>query len=261
MAVRHRERHRTDRIGWLRAAVLGANDGIVSTASLVLGVAAAHATHSNVMIAGIAGLMARPIQAASSPMGGPQRRSDRTTLVTGRVVLSHTRVKQGRGAGDYFGAWAIHRRGVERQRHARRGLGRRLRESLKLTHRRLTLVSVVASALSLRTRIVRNRRNRVRCIALNRGCPLRWGFFPAAAIFISVVSDRAFVGWRHKVASLDYDRTTMPRPDVAIAAIDRRLAVSRHSKARASAQKERDRWEHEQSQSVFGGGAHGCSLD
>ena len=41
MAVRHRERHRTDRIGWLRAAVLGANDGIVSTASLVLGVAAA----------------------------------------------------------------------------------------------------------------------------------------------------------------------------------------------------------------------------
>ena len=52
MAVRHRERHRTDRIGWLRAAVLGANDGIVSTASLVLGVAAAHATHSNVMVAG-----------------------------------------------------------------------------------------------------------------------------------------------------------------------------------------------------------------
>ena len=58
MAVRHREWHRTDRIGWLRAAVLGANDGIVSTASLVLGVAAADATHSNVMIAGIAGLVA-----------------------------------------------------------------------------------------------------------------------------------------------------------------------------------------------------------
>ena len=41
--MRHRERHRTERIGWLRAAVLGANDGIVSTASLVVGVAAAHA--------------------------------------------------------------------------------------------------------------------------------------------------------------------------------------------------------------------------
>jgi len=58
MHPRHRERHHTDRIGWLRAAVLGANDGIVSTASLVLGVAAAHATHSNVLIAGVAGLVA-----------------------------------------------------------------------------------------------------------------------------------------------------------------------------------------------------------
>ena len=65
MTVRHGERHRTDRIGWLRAAVLGANDGIVSTASLVLGVAAAHATHSNVMIAGIAGLVAGAMSMAA----------------------------------------------------------------------------------------------------------------------------------------------------------------------------------------------------
>jgi VIT1/CCC1 family predicted Fe2+/Mn2+ transporter len=56
--ARHRERHRTENIGWLRAAVLGANDGIVSTASLVLGVAAAHGTHSNVLVAGVAGLVA-----------------------------------------------------------------------------------------------------------------------------------------------------------------------------------------------------------
>lgn len=65
MAARHRERHRTDRIGWLRAAVLGANDGIVSTGSLVLGVAAAHATHGNVMIAGIAGLVAGAMSMAA----------------------------------------------------------------------------------------------------------------------------------------------------------------------------------------------------
>jgi vacuolar iron transporter family protein len=58
MPVRHNERHRTERIGWLRAAVLGANDGIVSTASLVLGVAAAHGTRSNVLVAGVAGLVA-----------------------------------------------------------------------------------------------------------------------------------------------------------------------------------------------------------
>ena len=65
MAMRHVERHRTGRIGWLRAAVLGANDGIVSTASLLLGVAAAHATHGNVMVAGIAGLVAGAMSMAA----------------------------------------------------------------------------------------------------------------------------------------------------------------------------------------------------
>jgi VIT1/CCC1 family predicted Fe2+/Mn2+ transporter len=54
----HFEIHYADRIGWLRAAVLGANDGIVSTASLVVGVAAASAVRSNILIAGVAGLMA-----------------------------------------------------------------------------------------------------------------------------------------------------------------------------------------------------------
>jgi VIT1/CCC1 family predicted Fe2+/Mn2+ transporter len=58
MPLRQKERHRTERIGWLRAAVLGANDGLVSTASLVLGVAAAHGTRSNVLVAGVAGLVA-----------------------------------------------------------------------------------------------------------------------------------------------------------------------------------------------------------
>jgi vacuolar iron transporter family protein len=65
MSFRHRERHRTERIGWLRATVLGANDGIVSTASLVLGVAAAHATHSNVLVAGVAGLVAGAMSMAA----------------------------------------------------------------------------------------------------------------------------------------------------------------------------------------------------
>jgi VIT1/CCC1 family predicted Fe2+/Mn2+ transporter len=58
MRTRHWEYHRTENVGWLRAAVLGANDGIVSTASLVLGVAAAHATHGSIMVAGLAGLVA-----------------------------------------------------------------------------------------------------------------------------------------------------------------------------------------------------------
>ena len=65
MSLRHQERHRTERIGWLRAAVLGANDGILSTASLVLGVAAAHATHSSVLVAGVAGLVAGSMSMAA----------------------------------------------------------------------------------------------------------------------------------------------------------------------------------------------------
>lgn len=62
---RHIERHRTERIGWLRAAVLGANDGIVSTASLVVGVAAASASHDNVLVTGIAGLVAGAMSMAA----------------------------------------------------------------------------------------------------------------------------------------------------------------------------------------------------
>jgi VIT1/CCC1 family predicted Fe2+/Mn2+ transporter len=59
------ELHHTGRIGWLRAAVLGANDGILSTSSLVLGVAAAHGSHSNILIAGIAGLVAGSMSMAA----------------------------------------------------------------------------------------------------------------------------------------------------------------------------------------------------
>jgi VIT1/CCC1 family predicted Fe2+/Mn2+ transporter len=65
MPVRHRERHRTEHTGWLRAAVLGANDGILSTASLVLGVAAAHGSRNNVLLAGVAGLIAGAMSMAA----------------------------------------------------------------------------------------------------------------------------------------------------------------------------------------------------
>ena len=61
----HPEKHKTHRIGWLRAAVLGANDGIVSTASLVLGVAAAGASSKNILIAGVAGLVAGAMSMAA----------------------------------------------------------------------------------------------------------------------------------------------------------------------------------------------------
>lgn len=63
--MRHAERHRTHRIGWLRAAVLGANDGIVSTASLVVGVAAASLSQGNILLTGIAGLVAGAMSMAA----------------------------------------------------------------------------------------------------------------------------------------------------------------------------------------------------
>ncbi len=65
MPLPSKERHRIGRAAWLRAAVLGANDGILSTASLVLGVASAHATHSNVLVAGAAGLAAGAMSMAA----------------------------------------------------------------------------------------------------------------------------------------------------------------------------------------------------
>ncbi len=61
----HREWHRSERIGWLRAAVLGANDGIVSTASLVVGVAASAAARQDVLVAGVAGLVAGALSMAA----------------------------------------------------------------------------------------------------------------------------------------------------------------------------------------------------
>ncbi|HEY6223251.1 MAG TPA: VIT family protein [Gemmatimonadales bacterium] len=65
MRRRHPEFHRTERVGWLRAAVLGANDGIVSTASLIIGVASAHASRSSVLVAGLAGLVAGAMSMAA----------------------------------------------------------------------------------------------------------------------------------------------------------------------------------------------------
>ncbi|RYU78148.1 VIT1/CCC1 transporter family protein [Hymenobacter persicinus] len=63
--MRHDENHRTHRIGWLRAAVLGANDGIISTASLMVGVAAASASRDSVLVAGVAGLVAGAMSMAT----------------------------------------------------------------------------------------------------------------------------------------------------------------------------------------------------
>ena len=86
----HREDHFVDRIGWLRAAVLGANDGIISTASLIVGVAAATAAQSDILIAGVAGLVAGAMSMAAGEYVSVSSQSDteRADLARERQELS-----------------------------------------------------------------------------------------------------------------------------------------------------------------------------
>ena len=83
----HRESHRIDRIGWLRAAVLGANDGIVSTASLVVGVAASGADRSAVVVAGVAGLVAGAMSMAAGEYVSVSSQADTEAADTAREKL------------------------------------------------------------------------------------------------------------------------------------------------------------------------------
>jgi VIT1/CCC1 family predicted Fe2+/Mn2+ transporter len=80
----HHERHRTERIGWLRAAVLGANDGIVSTSSLVVGVAAAQADRQQILIAGVAGLVAGALSMAAGEYVSVSSQADTERADIGR---------------------------------------------------------------------------------------------------------------------------------------------------------------------------------
>ena len=88
----HREMHLVERIGWLRAAVLGANDGIISTASLILGVAAAAGTKSDILLAGVAGLVAGAMSMAAGEYVSVSSQSDteQADLARERRELSET---------------------------------------------------------------------------------------------------------------------------------------------------------------------------
>ena len=86
----HREGHRNTRIGWLRAAVLGANDGIVSTASLLVGVASAHASHATLLTTGVAGLVAGAMSMAAGEYVsvGSQADTENADLAMERAELA-----------------------------------------------------------------------------------------------------------------------------------------------------------------------------
>jgi VIT1/CCC1 family predicted Fe2+/Mn2+ transporter len=90
MHIKHRELHRTHNIGWLRAAVLGANDGIVSTASLLIGVAAAHASRNQLLVTGVAGLVAGAMSMAAGEYVsvGSQKDSEQADIARERGELA-----------------------------------------------------------------------------------------------------------------------------------------------------------------------------
>ena len=89
MLTRHKERHGLDNAGWLRPAVLGANDGIVSTSSLILGVAASHASHHSIIVAGVSALVAGAMSMATGEYVSVQSQADteEAALETERAEL------------------------------------------------------------------------------------------------------------------------------------------------------------------------------
>ena len=94
----HRERHRTEHIGWLRAAVLGANDGIVSTASLLVGVAAAHSAKGEVLVAGVAALVAGAMAMAAGEY----------VSVSSQADIQHADLAKERGELETHGDHELH---------------------------------------------------------------------------------------------------------------------------------------------------------
>jgi vacuolar iron transporter family protein len=102
--MRHSERHRSQRIGWLRAAVLGADDGIVSTASLVVGVAAAGSPRHQILLAGVAGLVAGALSMAAGEYVSVSSQADteKADLATERGELATQRPAEEKELADIY---------------------------------------------------------------------------------------------------------------------------------------------------------------
>ncbi len=136
---RHFERHRTDRIGWLRAAVLGANDGIVSTASLVVGVAAAHASHASVLTTAVAGLVAGAMSMAAGEYVSVHSQADteKADLERERIELeTDTDAEHRELAAIYVGRGLDFKlaQEVARQLMSHDALGAHARDELGISH-------------------------------------------------------------------------------------------------------------------------------
>jgi VIT1/CCC1 family predicted Fe2+/Mn2+ transporter len=155
MRKRHFEQHYTERIGWLRAAVLGANDGIVSTASLVVGVAAAHAGRDELLIAAIAGLVAGAMSMAAGEYVSVSSQADteRADLERERFELATDEAFEREELTNIYVERGLDRglaARVAEQLMAHDALGAHARDELGLsdTHRARPLQAALASAVS-----------------------------------------------------------------------------------------------------------------
>jgi VIT1/CCC1 family predicted Fe2+/Mn2+ transporter len=180
-----KEQHRTDRIGWLRAAVLGANDGILSTASLVLGVAASKGSHGNVLIAGVAGLVAGAMSMAAGEYVSVHSQADTEVaeLELERRELKTDRIgEQKELAGIYVsrGLEPTLAKQVAEQLMAHDALGAHARDELGIseTVRARPLQAALASAASF---------------AVGGGLPLLVAVVAPAAALIGLVSVSSLV--------------------------------------------------------------------
>ena len=134
----HRERHRTGNIGWLRASVLGANDGLLSTASLVLGVAAAHGTRDAILVAGVAGLVAGAMSMAAGEYVSVKSQADAENADIERERLeleTDSKGEQRELAAIYVGRGLdpLLARAVAEQLMAHDALGAHARDELGIT--------------------------------------------------------------------------------------------------------------------------------
>jgi len=136
--MRHSEQHRSERVGWLRAAVLGANDGILSTASLVVGIAASHAARHEVIVTGVAGLVAGACAMAAGEYVSVSSQADteKADLNRERRELSSQPAAEEDELTDIYvrrGLDADLARAVAQQLMAKDALGAHARDELGLT--------------------------------------------------------------------------------------------------------------------------------
>jgi len=187
----HPERHLVERIGWLRAAVLGANDGIVSTASLIVGVAAAAAGKGEVMLAGVAGLVAGAMSMAAGEYVSVSSQADTEAadIARERSELAQTpEAEHAELAGIYRqrGLDAATAATVATQLTAHDALGAHVRDELSITHTS-TARPVQAALTSAATFTAGAALPLVTAALLPVGSPMIVGVTLASLVFLAVL--------------------------------------------------------------------------